>query len=128
MTELRPSSEKSLLGIILLDKLKIDDPVGAWPVHGLCGVWGGIATGLFGMNLPEVNDTVLTRAEYIWVQCYSTAIICAWAFATMFLLFLVLKVVGLLRVSSEEELTGLDLSEHGMHAYPSDAVAGQAIV
>ncbi len=113
-----------VLGIILLDKLKIDDPVGAWPVHGLCGVWGGIATGLFGSSIPEG----LTRGGYIWVQCYSTAIICAWAFATMFILFFALKAVGLLRVSSEEELTGLDLSEHGMHAYPSDAVAGQAIV
>ena len=40
------------VGCILLDKLQIDDPVGAWPVHGLCGMWGGIATGIFG--IPEL--------------------------------------------------------------------------
>ena len=98
-------------GIVLLDKLKIDDPVGAWPVHGLCGIWGGIATGLFG------TGSDLARGEYIWVQFYSTAIICAWAFVTMYALFMTLKAVGMLRVSREEEEMGLDLSEHGMRAY-----------
>lgn len=116
-----------VVAVLLLDKLRIDDPVGAFPVHGVCGVWGGLATGFFGTSLPEVGDKVLTRGEYIWVQAYSTAIICAWAFLTMFALFLVLKVVGLLRVSAEEETTGLDISEHGMHAYPSDGLAGGAI-
>jgi Amt family ammonium transporter len=100
-----------VLGIMLLDKLKIDDPVGAWPVHGLCGIWGGIATGIFG------SGSDLGRIDYIWVQCYSTAIICAWAFGTMFALFMGLKALGLLRVSKEEEEMGLDLSEHGMRAY-----------
>jgi len=50
-------------GIILLDKLRIDDPVGAFPVHGLCGVWGGIATGILGTAIPEG----LTRMGYILV-------------------------------------------------------------
>ncbi|MBT4013090.1 MAG: ammonium transporter [Planctomycetaceae bacterium] len=115
-----------VLGIMLLDKLKIDDPVGAWPVHGLCGIWGGIATGIFGFNLPEITTfasdgveslVTLTRAGYIWVQLYSTAIICAWAFGTMFALFMGLKALKLLRVSKEDEEKGLDLSEHGMRAY-----------
>jgi Amt family ammonium transporter len=48
----------------------------------------------------------------------STAIICVWAFVTMFALFSVLKALGILRVSPEEERVGLDISEHGMHAYP----------
>ena len=100
-----------VLGIMLLDRLKIDDPVGAWPVHGLCGIWGGIATGIFG------TGSELGRGAYIWVHCYSTAIICAWAFGTMFALFMGLKALGLLRVSREEEEMGLDLSEHGMRAY-----------
>ena len=105
-------------GIVLLDKLKIDDPVGAFPVHGMCGVWGGIATGLLGTAIPEG----MTRGGYIWVQCLSTAIICAWAFGTMLCVFYALKALGFLRVSPEEEQAGLDVSEHGMHAYPAHLV------
>lgn len=106
-------------GIVLLDKLRIDDPVGAWPVHGLCGVWGGIATGIFGLNLPEVDGEILTRGEYLSVQIYATVVICVWAFATMFILFSIMKAAGILRVSAEEEQAGLDISEHGMQAYGS---------
>lgn len=103
-----------LCGVLLLDKLKIDDPVGAWPVHGLCGIWGCIAAAPFG--------------DKAWgAQIIGTAVICAWAFFTMLAVFVVLKVIGMLRVTAEEETTGLDLSEHGMHAYPSDALAGGAI-
>ncbi|MFW6124982.1 MAG: ammonium transporter [Pirellulales bacterium] len=94
-----------VLGIVLLDKLRIDDPVGAWPVHGLCGLWGGIATGVFGAD----KDLV--------VQLLGSASIAAWAFVTMFALFFVLKACGMLRVSREEEMEGLDIGEHGMHAY-----------
>ena len=94
-----------VLGIIFLDMVKIDDPVGAWPVHGLCGIWGGIATGIFG----EGKDMM--------AQIIGSVAIPVWAFVTMFALFMILKVVGLLRVSPEEEMQGLDLCEHGMHAY-----------
>jgi Amt family ammonium transporter len=52
-----------------------------------------------------------------------TAAICGWSFVTMAALFLVLKVTGLLRVSPEEEQTGLDISEHGMHAYPAEGLS-----
>lgn len=106
-------------GILLLDKLKIDDPVGAFPVHGICGVWGGIATGIFGTAMPEVGGVELTRMQYIIVQVQSTAIICVWAFFTMFALFMALKACGLLRVTEAEEIEGLDMVEHGMPAYPS---------
>ena len=104
-----------VLSIVLLDKLKIDDPVGAFPVHGVCGVWGGIATGIFGTAIPEG----LTRVSYILVQVQSTVIICAWAFVTMFAVFFALKMIGLLRVSPEDEQQGLDISEHGLEAYPN---------
>lgn len=100
-------------GIIALDKLKIDDPVGAFPVHGLCGVWGGLATGLLGTAIPDGLD----RTGYIMVQLKSTVIICAWAFVTMLALFYALKAAGILRVSPEEEQEGLDIGEHGMQAY-----------
>ncbi len=115
-----------VFGIVLLDKLKIDDPVGAWPVHGLCGVWGGIATGIFG-TAPEVNGDVLSMGSFITVQVISTVIICAWAFITMGIVFYALKAIGMLRVSAEEEQAGLDVSEHGMQAYPSDALAGGSV-
>ncbi len=100
-------------GIVALEKLKIDDPVGAFPVHGLCGVWGGVATGLFGLTIPEG----MGRLGYVGVQCLSTLIICVWAFSTMIAVFAVLKAFGVLRVSAEEEQAGLDVSEHGMSAY-----------
>jgi Amt family ammonium transporter len=109
-------------GIVMLDKLQIDDPVGAFPVHGMCGVWGGLATGLFGTSLPVVDGIELTRLQYIQVQALSTAIVCAWAFGTMLSVFYVLKAIGFLRVSPEHEQAGLDVSEHGMHAYPAHLV------
>jgi Amt family ammonium transporter len=112
-------------GILLLDKLRIDDPVGAWPVHGLCGVWGGIATGIFGaIPVDDAGQAIFaSRGAFIWTQCLSTAIICVWAFGTMFALFYALKAIGILRVSPEDEQVGLDVSEHGMHAYPPGLVA-----
>ncbi|MFV0444002.1 MAG: ammonium transporter [Planctomycetaceae bacterium] len=98
--------------VLVLEKLKIDDPVGAIPVHLCCGVWGGLATGIFG-DIPDGLD----RMGFFVVQLESTAIIVAWAFTTMLLVFLGLKATGLLRVHPEEELRGLDLTEHGMEAY-----------
>lgn len=117
-----------VLGVVMLDKLRIDDPVGAWPVHGLCGIWGGLATGLFGA-IPTGDDglELFGRAGFIQVQLIATVAIVLWAFVAMFIIFFVLKTIGFLRVSPEEEQAGLDISEHGMHAYPSDAVAGGAI-
>ncbi|MEZ6122117.1 MAG: hypothetical protein R3C49_02945 [Planctomycetaceae bacterium] len=80
-------------GILLLDKLKIDDPVGAFPVHGMCGIWGGLATGIFGTSLPEQAGSQLA---YFLIQLKATAIICVWAFGTMFILFQFLKAINML--------------------------------
>jgi Amt family ammonium transporter len=93
-------------GILLLDALQIDDPVGAFPVHGLCGMWGGIATGIFGAE------------KLLGVQLLGSVVIPVWAFVTMAVLFVILKSLGILRVSAEDEAAGLDITEHGMHAYP----------
>jgi len=106
-----------ILGVLLLDKLGIDDPVGAFPVHGMCGMWGCMAIGI----LP--NTHLASGSTSFMVQLIGTATICGWSLVTMAGLFTVLKVVGLLRVSAEEELTGLDISEHGMHAYPAEGLA-----
>lgn len=88
----------------LLERLHIDDPVGAFPVHGAAGVWGGIATALFG-------------GYDLSAQLIGCLAICSWSFLTMGTLFLVLRKFGVLRVSEEEELLGLDFSEHGEEAY-----------
>lgn len=95
-------------GMLLLEKLQIDDPVGAWPVHGLCGVWGGIATALFG---SAAGHTLMP-------QIVGSTVIPIWAFVTMFGLFYILKTAGILRVSPEEEIEGLDITEHGAINYP----------
>jgi Amt family ammonium transporter len=92
-------------GMILLEKVKIDDPVGAWPVHGLCGIWGGIAAGIFG-GAP------------LGVQILGAVVYAGWSFALMMILFTVLKSMGVLRVHEKEELEGLDISEHGAVNYP----------
>jgi Amt family ammonium transporter len=93
-----------VLGIRLLDKLKIDDPVGAWPVHGLCGLWGGVATGIFG------GYSLVT-------QIVGSLAIALWSFVLCFALFKILNVAGLLRVHAEDEIRGLDITEHGEEGY-----------
>jgi len=103
-----------IAGVVMLDKLKIDDPVGAWPVHGLCGIWGCLAIGI----LP--NDYLKDGVTTFAIQATGALSICAWGFATMFILFSILKAAGILRVSPEEEQAGLDISEHGMQAYSSN--------
>jgi Amt family ammonium transporter len=99
-----------VIGMTLLEALKLDDTVGAWPVHGFVGVWGGIAVAIFGGG--------------DWVaQIVGSIAIPAWAFITSFVLFSIIKAIGQLRVSPEEEQAGLDLSEHGMGAYDLPGMA-----
>ena len=93
-----------ILATMLLEKLKIDDPVGAWPVHGVGGLWAGIATAIFG-------------GYSLTTQLIGSLTIAARAFVTCFILFAILKAMGQLRVSPEEEEVGLDLTEHGTEAY-----------
>lgn len=108
-----------VLGILLLDRLRIDDPVGAFPVHGLCGVWGGIATGIFGTYTNEAGELVKYA---LGTQVIGSVAVAMWSFLTMLILFLILKSVGILRVTPEDEAAGLDITEHGMHAYPPSLV------
>jgi Amt family ammonium transporter len=94
---------------LLLERLKIDDAVGAWPVHGACGIWGGLAAAIFG-GAP------------FGAQIIGSIVVPVWAFVMAFILFSILKAVNLLRVGPEEETEGLDISEHGASAYVSDTV------
>ncbi|WP_026935443.1 ammonium transporter [Christiangramia echinicola] len=98
-----------VFGVALIDKIRLDDPVGAVAVHLICGIWGTLAVGIFG-NLAGF-DQFLT--QFIGVACY--AAICI---AGSFLIFYILKVTLGIRVSAKEETEGLDIHEHGMDAYP----------
>lgn len=97
-----------VFSVIFFDKIRIDDPVGAISVHLVCGIWGTLAVGLFSTN-PEHSFLV----QLMGVLAYGVfTVICS------FVIFLIIKVILGVRVSREEEITGLDLSEHGMEAYP----------
>ncbi len=97
-----------VIAISTLDKLKLDDPVGAIPVHLVCGIWGTLAVGLFG-DLASANQLV---SQFVGVLVIGLA-----CFGASFgLFFLIKKTIGL-RVSLEEEAEGLDIAEHRMSAY-----------
>ena len=102
-----------VVSIMLFDKIRIDDPVGAISVHGVCGIWGTVAVGFFSFD-PAHNPVT---------QLIGTLSIGAFAFIFSLIVFGALKLIFGIRVSAEEETIGLDISEHGMHAYPHDAVS-----
>ena len=95
-----------VFSIIMMDKFKIDDPVGAISVHGVVGLWGLLA-------VPLTNSD----ASFIG-QIVGAATILVWVFGASFITWLVLKKVMGIRVSEEEEASGVDISECGMEAYP----------
>jgi len=96
------------LSIVFFDKtLKLDDPVGATSVHGVCGVWGTLAVGIFSTN-PEHSFVT---------QLIGTLAVGAFSFATSFAIMGALKAVMGIRVDEAEEIKGLDIGEHDMHAY-----------
>jgi Amt family ammonium transporter len=98
-----------VFGVALIDKLKLDDPVGAIAVHLICGIFGTLAVGIFGAKAGwEQFVHQLVGVGLIGLFCCASAFI---------ILFILKKTLGL-RVSKEEEVEGLDLHEHGMTAYP----------
>lgn len=95
------------------NRWKIDDVLGVWPLHGLCGAWGGVACGIFGLPaLGGIGGVSLSA------QLLGTAMGVAWAFAGGLLVYGVLKAVVGLRLSAEEEFNGADLSIHRIGATP----------
>lgn len=100
-----------VFAILLFDKAKVDDPVGAISVHGICGIWGTLAVGLPFFN--GGNEDL----SFVW-QLIGTLSISAFAFIVSFGVALLLKATVGLRVSEEEEAEGLDVGEHGQEAYP----------
>jgi Amt family ammonium transporter len=120
-----------ILGTDLLEYLRIDDPCGAWPVHGLCGIWGTwslglFATGEFGAPTPTGADTSSVvkglfyggGTDQLFGQIIGNAAIGGGVFIAAMILMHAVKATGTLRVAKQIELEGLDLHEHGGVAYP----------
>ena len=105
-----------ILSVEFFDKvLHVDDPVGAISVHGICGVWGTISVGLFG-DLDKIGSG-LDRTAQIGVQALGIASVFAWTVLIAGTVFGILRAAGGLRVESDEEMMGLDLSEHASESY-----------
>ena len=96
-----------VFAIVIVDRIKIDDPVGAISVHGVCGMWGTIAVGIFSTN-PDHS---------VGTQILGTLSYGIFAFVASLILGSIVKAIMGLRVSAEEEDEGLDVGEHGMPAY-----------
>src|SRR5579872_5713526 len=120
-----------IYGVDLMEWLRIDDPVGAWPVHGACGVWGTLSLGLlacgkYGVSGPTGADDSAPvtglfyggNSQLLVAQLIGSASITAATFGISMLMFYLVKMTGTLRVSKDGELEGLDLHEHGGSAYP----------
>jgi Amt family ammonium transporter len=95
-----------VFSIVMMDKVKIDDPVGAISVHGVVGMWGLLA-------VPLTNSDAAFGS-----QIYGLVVIFAWTFVASLIVWLILKAVMGIRVTDEEEYEGMDLAECGMEAYP----------
>ncbi|MEM8679191.1 MAG: ammonium transporter [Planctomycetota bacterium] len=95
--------------VLMFDRLRIDDPVGAISVHGVCGAWGTLAIGLLSSE---------AGVGQLAVQALGVAMAFLWAFPLSLAMFLAIKHTVGLRVSESDEQAGLDITEHGMHAYP----------
>ncbi len=115
-----------VFAVLAIDRLRVDDPVGAVSVHGVCGVWGLLAVGLFA----RYDDAFLGRDdagllygggfEQLLVQALMAVIIIAFVAATTFLVFTALRLTIGLRVSEQEEVEGLDVHEHGSPGYSQE--------
>ena len=110
-----------VFGVELLDKLKIDDPVGAVPVHGMCGIWGTICVGIFGkagLGGLAIDGFIYggdpTQLGIQMVGSFATVV---FVLASMGMVFKIVDWTVGLRVSRTEELRGLDIGEHGMESY-----------
>ena len=98
-----------VVAVSLIDRLKLDDPVGAIAVHLVCGIWGTLAVGIFG-NLASGGQFL---SQLIGIVAYAALCIVS----SFLIIFILKKTIGI-RVSEKEELEGLDAHEHGMNAYP----------
>ena len=110
-----------VFSVAIVDKLKIDDPVGAFSVHGTCGIWGTLAVGLFNMDKGLLTGHGFAQLGYQLVGVVAFAI---FAIVTSWIAWSIIGAIfGGIRVTESEENEGLDIGEHGMEAYPDFASA-----
>ncbi len=122
-----------VLAVLAVERAGIDDPVGAFSVHGVCGFWGLIATGLFASTTP-VNGAEEAAgllygggASLLGTQVLGGVVIAIFVTITAGALFAGLKAAGMLRVSEEEEMAGLDVAEHGAPGYGPDMLVTTSV-
>ncbi len=128
-----------VVAVDVLEYLRIDDPIGAVPVHGVCGIWGTLSLGLFACGqygvtgpLGPDNSAPLTGLFYgggftvLAAQMIGSAAIVSATFVTSMVMFAAINAFGVLRVDAEGEVIGLDLFEHGIPAYPEYALHSSA--
>jgi Amt family ammonium transporter len=128
-----------VLGVELLEWLRIDDPIGAVPVHGMCGIWGTLSLGLFACGkygatgpIGADNSVALKGLFYgggtqlLVAQAIGSFIVTGVTFGVAMAVMYLVNATGTLRVSREGELYGIDLHEHGINAYPEYVISSIA--
>ena len=109
-----------MASVIVIERVfKIDDPVGAISVHGVTGLWGLLAVGIFASGQGGVEGLVEGEGKQIVSQLIAMGVVLAWGLVTGFALFLLLKFTMGVRATEAEELEGLDIAEHALPAYPA---------
>jgi Amt family ammonium transporter len=109
-----------VFGVSFLDKIRVDDPVGAVPVHALNGIWGTLAIGIFGQkSLGLANDGLFYGGglRQLGIQALGSIATIVFVLVVMGLVFKLIDMTMGLRVTQAEELKGLDIEQHGMKAY-----------
>ncbi len=116
-----------VIAVEFVDKvLKIDDPVGAIGVHGVCGALGTVLTGVFISN-ADLMLMGKSRIEFIGIQALGVISVITWVAVTMTILFFIIKKTIGLRVSTEDEILGLDLTEHGLSSSYADFLVSSVV-
>ena len=116
-----------VLGERLMNIIKVDDPCGAFPVHGLCGIWGTLTVGLWGREeLGLANEGLFYGGgfEQLGIQALGTFASGLFVFISMGMVFIAIRAVLGLRVDRMEEIRGLDMNEHGMESYTGFQILG----
>ena len=110
-------------------KVSLDDSLDVWGVHGIGGTWGAVATGLFAVTALSGGAAGLIelQADQMWRQLVGIGAVWVWSFTLTFIILKVLDMTLGVRVSEEDEIMGLDISQHGEPAYVFEEVGPLAV-